>query len=69
MVPTVQNMVPDTAVIEGHERSENISKWAMRDYRESLKLTFLRKTTCSYRGSLLIHTVLENRPPTVNFYT
>ena len=31
MVPTVQNMVPDMAVIEGHERSEDISKWAMRD--------------------------------------
>ena len=35
MVPTVQkvvsNVVPDMAVIEGHERSEDISKWAMRE--------------------------------------
>ena len=31
MVPTVKKVVPDMAVIEGHERSEDISKWAMRD--------------------------------------
>tara|TARA_B100000945_G_C20317188_1_gene565782 strand:- start:400 stop:708 length:309 start_codon:yes stop_codon:yes gene_type:complete len=28
-------VVPDMAVIEGHERSEDISKWAMRDYQQS----------------------------------
>ena len=27
----MSNVVPDVAIIEGHERSEDISKWAMRD--------------------------------------
>ena len=27
----VSYVVPDMAVLEGHERSEDISKWAMRD--------------------------------------